>query len=192
ILVWPASRWQGNVADLAGLHRLIVPTLPNAGVLVSSYLAIAALICGIADTCMDQPVDLNALDAAPSGSRTWRIAHVSDIHGVGERYGFRIESGRAGPRGNDRFMRVMTRLAAIHATHPLDLVLVSGDMTDAGLATEWAEFFDAVAPHPALAARMIVLPGNHDLNIVDRANPARLDLPFSPAKRLRQMRALSA
>jgi hypothetical protein len=39
---------------------------------------------------------------------------------------------------------------------------------------------------------MIILPGNHDLNIVDRLNPARLDLPFSPGKRLRQMRALSA
>jgi hypothetical protein len=39
---------------------------------------------------------------------------------------------------------------------------------------------------------MIVLPGNHDLNIVDRVNPARLDLPFSAGKRLRQMRTLSA
>jgi hypothetical protein len=86
----------------------------------------------------------------------------------------------------------MARLEAIHTAHPLDLVLVTGDITDAGRATEWAEFFDAVAPHPALAARMIVLPGNHDLNIVDRANPARLDVPFSPAKRLRQMRTLSA
>ena len=39
---------------------------------------------------------------------------------------------------------------------------------------------------------MLMLPGNHDVNIVDRANPARLDLPFSPGKRLRQMRTLSA
>jgi hypothetical protein len=39
---------------------------------------------------------------------------------------------------------------------------------------------------------MVLLPGNHDVNIVDRANPARLDLPFSPGKRLRQMRTLSA
>ncbi len=30
------------------------------------------------------------------------------------------------------------------------------------------------------------------MNVVDRANPARLDLPFSPAKTLRKMRALSA
>ena len=37
-----------------------------------------------------------------------------------------------------------------------------------------------------------MIPGNHDLNIVDRANPARLDLPTSPNKRLRKLRVLSA
>jgi hypothetical protein len=192
ILVWPGSRWMGTTSDLAVPHHLIVPTLSNAVVLVSCYLTLAALVWGFADASMDQPVDLATFDAAPAGGSTWRVAHLSDIHVVGERYGFRIESGRGGPRGNERLGRVMARLEAIHAAHPLDLVLVTGDMTDAGRSTEWAEFFEAVARHPALAARMIVLPGNHDLNIVDRANPARLDLPFSPAKRLRQMRTLSA
>jgi hypothetical protein len=43
-----------------------------------------------------------------------------------------------------------------------------------------------------LAKRTLLLPGNHDLNVVDRTNPARLDLPTSPGKRLRQLRALSA
>ena len=86
----------------------------------------------------------------------------------------------------------MERLAALHATEPLDLVLVSGDMTDAGLSAEWAAFLDIVAAYPALAECMLILPGNHDLNIVDRANPARLDLPMSPVKTLRKMRALSA
>ena len=37
-----------------------------------------------------------------------------------------------------------------------------------------------------------MLPGNHDLNIVDRSNPARMDLPTSPDRRLRQLRTLSA
>src|SRR5271165_3858991 len=86
----------------------------------------------------------------------------------------------------------MARLADAHAARPLDLVLVTGDMTDAGRSAEWVEFFDIIAGHPDLAERMLVLPGNHDVNIVDRANPARLDLPFSPAKSLRKMRALSA
>jgi hypothetical protein len=191
-LVWPSSRWMGTVSDLAILHRLAIPTIANAIILVSGYLAITSLVWGFADASMDQPFDLPSFDAAPSACRGWRVAHLSDLHVVGEKYGFRIESGRGGPRGNERLHRLLVQLANIHAAHPLDLVLVSGDMTDAGRATEWAEFLDAIGCYPSLAARMIVLPGNHDLNIVDRANPARLDLPFSPGKRLRQIRALSA
>ncbi len=141
---------------------------------------------------MPQPVDLAAFDTAPPGSRSWRVAHLSDLHVIGEQYGFRIESGRAGPRGNGRLDRLLARLAAIHAIDPLDHILITGDMTDAGRASEWAAFLDAMALHPELAARTVMLPGNHDVNIVDRANPARLDLPFSPGKRLRQIRTLSA
>lgn len=192
VLVWPGSRWTGTVTDLISPHRLVIPTLANAIVLISGYTAIAALFWGFADATMGQPVALATFDPAPPEACTWRIAHLSDLHVVGERYGFRIESGRGGPRGNDRVERVMTRLEAIHRAQPLDIVLVCGDMTDAGLASEWAEFLDVVAQHPALAARMVVVPGNHDLNIVDRANPARIDLPFSIGKRLRQMRTLSA
>ncbi|HEY2533394.1 MAG TPA: metallophosphoesterase [Xanthobacteraceae bacterium] len=191
LLVWPASRWVGTMADVLSLRSLAVPTLANAVVLICAYLAIASLIWGFADATMDQPNDLDAFDAGSSGPR-WRVAHLSDIHLVGERYGFRIESGRSGPRGNDRFAQIMAQIAAIHEDRALDLILISGDLTDAGRATEWAEFLDAAARHPQLVERMIVLPGNHDLNIVDRLNPARLDLPFSPSKRLRQMRALSA
>ena len=39
---------------------------------------------------------------------------------------------------------------------------------------------------------MVALPGNDDVNVVDRASPARLELPTSPMKRLRQLRTLSA
>jgi hypothetical protein len=192
LAVWPATRWLGSASDLAAPHLLIVPTLANAVVIMSAYLAAASLVWGFADASMDQPLDLEGFDAAPEGGRVWRVAHLSDIHIVGERYGFRIESGRGGQRGNERLRRVMARLEQSHAARPLDLVLVTGDMTDAGRSAEWAEFFDMVAGHPDLAGRMLILPGNHDVNIVDRLNPARLDLPFSPAKTLRKMRALSA
>jgi hypothetical protein len=191
-LVWPATRWIGSASDLAVPHELIAPTLANAVVIMSAYLAAASLVWGFADATMDQPLDLEAFDAAPSDGRVWRVAHLSDIHIVGELYGFRIESGRGGPRGNERLRRAMARLEAEHADRPLDLVLITGDMTDAGRSAEWAEFFDILAAHPDLAGRTLILPGNHDVNVVDRANPARLDLPFSPAKTLRKMRALSA
>ncbi|ANW03435.1 metallophosphoesterase family protein [Bradyrhizobium icense] len=192
ILAWPASRWAGNWSDLILMHRLAVPTLANAVVLMAGYLAVASLIWGFADASMPQPLDLAMFDTASSEGRIWRVAHLSDLHVIGEQYGFRIESGRAGPRGNGRLNRILARLAAIHASNPLDHVLVTGDMTDAGRASEWALVLEALARHPELAARTTLLPGNHDVNIVDRANPARLDLPFSTGKRLRQIRTLSA
>lgn len=190
-LVWPATRWSGGFADFIDPLRLVVPALANAVALMSLYLAVASLLWGLADGFMDQPRDLGGFDTAPAATRRWRVAHLSDVHVVGERYGFRIESGRAGPRGNERFLQVLDRLAAIHAREPLDLLLITGDMTDAGRSAEWAEFLDAMQRHGDLAARCLILPGNHDVNIVDRANPARLELPGSPGKCLRQMRTLS-
>jgi len=190
--VWPATRWIGTIADLIDPLRLVAPTIANAFVLMSAYLAVAALVWGFADATADQPLDLETFGSPAPDARVWRVVHLSDVHCVGERYGFRIESGRAGPRGNEGFQRVMRRVAELHAKAPLDLLLITGDMTDAGISAEWAEFLDIVAAYPELAERMLILPGNHDVNIVDRANPARLDLPFSPAKTLRKMRSLSA
>jgi hypothetical protein len=107
LLVWPASRWLGGVADLASPQRLFVPVLANATVILGTYLAAAAVVWGFADATMDQPQDLAAFDLLPPNGKVWRIAHLSDLHVVGERYGFRIESGRAGARGNERLTRVL-------------------------------------------------------------------------------------
>ena len=192
VLVWPASRWVGSLADLATPLRLTPVVLANSVVLISGYFAVAALVWGIADATMAQPRDLRAYASRSGGGRTWRVAHLSDIHTVGERYGFRIESGRSGPRGNERLRQTLARLQEIHATHPLDVILITGDLTDAGRSAEWAEFFAALAAYPQLAELVVALPGNHDVNVVDRANPARMDLPTSPAKRLRQIRTISA
>ena len=128
-----------------------MPALANAAVIIGLYLAAASLLWGAADATMDQPRDLQAFDEAPAEAPRWRVAHLSDVHVVGERYGFRIESGRLGPRGNERLGLVLDRLDAIHASDPLDCVLITGDMTDAGRSSEWAAFLDLVSRHPALA-----------------------------------------
>jgi hypothetical protein len=170
----------------------MLPALANAVVIIGCYVMGAALVWAFADGALGRPADLMTFADVPSDSRRWRVAHLSDLHAVGERYGFRIESGRTGPQGNGSLHDVLDRLEALHLEQPLGLVLVTGDMTDAGRSAEWAEFLDAAAAHPCLAERMLVLPGNHDVNVVDRANPARLELPTSPGKRLRQLRTLSA
>ncbi len=189
---WPRAHLFATLAEVDSFTRLAEVTLANSVLVVAGYLGIAALFWGFADALMPQPVTLREFSTRTKKRRVWRVAHLSDIHIVGERYGFRLESGRLGPRGNVRLERLLSELDAINAEAPLDVVLVSGDVTDAGLAGEWAEFFEMIAPYPALVQRMLILPGNHDLNIVDRSNPARMDLPGSPNIRLRQLRMLSA
>ena len=191
-LAWPASRWLGSVADLAAPMRLLPAVLANAIVLISAYLAAAALVWGMADATMAQPADHPGFAIAEPGCRTWRIAHLSDLHTVGERYGFRIESGRSGPRGNERLDLVLAKLNEVHATEPLDFVLITGDLTDAGRSAEWAEFLSALSAYPRIAERVVALPGNHDVNVVDRASPARMEWPASATKRLRRLRTLCA
>jgi hypothetical protein len=192
LLAWPSAHLLSDSTILTAPKRLAVVALANSVVIVSAYVAAAALVWAIADATMDPPRDLKEYDAPPDQGRSWRIVHLSDIHTVGERFGFRIESGRSGPRGNERLRQLLAQLDALHASEPLHAILITGDMTDAGRSTEWAEFFDAVARYPSLAEIMLILPGNHDLNIVDRANPARLDLPMSQNKKLRKVRMLSA
>jgi 3',5'-cyclic AMP phosphodiesterase CpdA len=191
MLAWPASRWLVTIADLASPQRVLSIALANGVVLIAAYLAIAALAWGYADATMLQPRDLDPSVAPPQVSRKWRVVHLSDLHTVGERYGFRIESGRSGPRGNSRLHHVFAQLEQIHAALPIDIILITGDLTDAGRSAEWSELLDALQLHPQLLERMLVLPGNHDVNVVDRSNPARLDLPTSPNRRLRRLRFLS-
>jgi predicted MPP superfamily phosphohydrolase len=192
IVCWPSSRWLGNLTDLASPGDLVFVALANSAVVITAYLAVAAVVWAFADATMARPRDFDRLPAATPGDRTWRVAHLSDLHVVGERYGFRIESGRAGPRGNERLDRLLDLAEFIHNNDPLDAVLITGDLTDAGRSAEWSELLDALAAHPRIAERVLILPGNHDLNIVDRANPARLDLPTSPNRKLRRLRFLSA
>ena len=189
---WPRAHLFATLAEIDSFTRATKVTLANSLLVVASYLAVGALFWGFADALMQQPVTLREFATRTKKAKVWRIVHLSDIHVVAPPYGFRLESGRLGPRGNVRLKRLFAALEVIDAKDPLDLVIISGDVTDAGLASEWAEFFAAIAPYPELAARMLILPGNHDLNIVDRSNPARMDLPGSPAIRLRQLRMLSA
>lgn len=191
VLAWPHSQWLGDVSSLPSLNNLVSIALANSIVVLASYLAVAALVWAFADATMPQLRDIDEFTAQPQTGRTWRIAHLSDIHVVSEHYGFRIESGRSGPRGNTRLRRVLALLNDVDANNPLDAILVTGDMTDAGSSAEWSELLSVVADYPRLAKRILILPGNHDLNIVDRANPARLDLPTSPNRTLRRLRFLS-
>jgi len=121
-----------------------------------------------------------------------RVAHLSDLHLVGERYGYRMECGTHGPRGNRSLRHALRKLRAIHASRPFDRVLVTGDVTDAGTRAEWVEFLDLLRCYPDLRSRVLFVPGNHDVNIVDRTNTGRFDIPWSVSHALRRLRFVVA
>jgi len=121
-----------------------------------------------------------------------RVAHLSDLHLVGERYGYRMECGTHGPPGNTSMQLALDKLRAIHASTPLDRVLITGDVTDAGTRAEWVEFIDLLRGCPEIRSRILFVPGNHDVNIVDRTNTGRFDLPWSVSHALRRLRFVVA
>jgi 3',5'-cyclic AMP phosphodiesterase CpdA len=191
-LVWSRTHWVATLGDLANPSRLVVPALANAIVVGAAYTAVAAVVWAVTDATMPQPRLVSGFRAPGDFVRSWRVAHLSDIHVVGERFGFRLGSGRAGPRGNENLVAALRRLDEVHRREPLDAIVLTGDLTDAGTSAEFAELLETLETFPRLAELMVAVPGNHDVNVVDRANPARLDLPTSPKMRLRQVRSLSA
>ncbi len=166
--------------------------LGNAAVVFGLSMAAESLYWIWRELSLKGPV-LNWMPAPPKADASIvRVAHLSDLHMVGERYGCRMEAGTLGPRGNRRVGRAFRKLAAIHALTPLDRVMVTGDITDAGTRAEWTEFLDLLRDCPELRARLSLVPGNHDVNIIDRTNPGRLDLPWNAGQSLRKLRTLLA
>jgi 3',5'-cyclic AMP phosphodiesterase CpdA len=110
------------------------------------------------------------LDAPPAGGLL--VAQLSDLH-VNEGPRVRMVE-RPHPGGNAQLERVLDAPELADA----DVVIVTGDVTDRGTAASWRSFLDAVEDR-GLQNRLILVPGNHDLALVDavvgRDHALRLD-----------------
>ena len=64
-LVYPSAELFGSFAEIGGWRSLIGVALANSVVLIMGYLAIGALIWGVADATTAQPRDLTAFEERP-------------------------------------------------------------------------------------------------------------------------------
>ncbi len=183
-----------SLVDVAHLRwqPVAIAALANAAVILGVSAAFESLFWMWRELSLQETVRDWAPGPADAEASLVRVAHLSDLHIVGERYGHRMEAGTDGPRGNRVIRTALRKLAAIHGANAVDRVLMTGDITDAGTRAEWAEFIDLLRGCPELRHRLCLVPGNHDVNIIDRANPGRLDLPLSPGQSLRQLRVVLA
>ena len=90
------------------------------------------------------------------------ILHITDTHIVpeGQRVSARLDTSAALARLVDRITSIRDQI------DPIDAVLVSGDLTDAGDPESYARFKTLMAP---LDLPLLVIPGNHDLRTPMRA-----------------------
>lgn len=109
-----------------------------------------------------------------------RVAHWSDLHLT---RGEDVKRLDGLPSPNAAWARVIDECLS----RPLpDLLLLTGDITNAGDAGEWTAFNESLKRLPAEALdRMIVIPGNHDLNI---SHPSELAASDDVSRLMRQVR----
>lgn len=107
------------------------------------------------------------------------IVHLSDLHLTAEEGAARSE-----PRLWGKLRGMNGRLRRILRSEPVqsaDLVVVTGDVTDAGHLAAWQVMRDAAAT-AGLSDRLAVLPGNHDVSCLGvRARPAAEDFARAAA-----------
>jgi len=166
--------------------------LSNAAVFLGLSTAVTSLYWLWREISWRRPVRDWSPGPLPADAPILRVAHLSDLHMVGERYGYRMECGTEGPRSNRSIRQALRRLRMIDRSTPIDRVLVTGDVTDTGTRAEWLEFLDLLRCYPDLRSRVLFVPGNHDVNIVDRTNTGRFDIPWSVSHALRRLRFVVA
>ncbi len=162
VAIWYPGR---NVSAIdVGYLRLLAP---RTAVFIGGVLALVAILESVAlvRTLTSpnraypglRPIEL------PTGTTDEAnhvIAHLSDLH-VGEGPDGKTLEGK--PAGNAVLGSVLTAHAPVLAKS--DVVLITGDMTDAGTPKQWESFMDALPVE--LRARTVLVPGNHELNLAD-------------------------
>lgn len=200
LLMWQAPPWEwGNLYSTQRvgrpfgrfLIRSIELSLVYALVALVSAHAVAQyrLLVGLtaAKTKRTEGATLEPLAISESQTAQQtpmlRVAHLSDLHLLGDSAAQRVEGGAA---GDASFAHLMQHHARVFSA--VDAIVVTGDVTDAGRAEEWGAFARSIPSE--LWAKIVLVPGNHDLNVTDGRDVSAIEREGTPARWLRYVRLL--
>lgn len=123
---------------------------------------------------------------ATNTSQTVRILHASDLH-ITDSSDVPLTEGS----GCISDGLVSSLMAALEQdAKDCAAVLLTGDITDSGTCRSWTRFLDSAPAN--LKNKMILVPGNHDLNMQQGRWPTRAERLDSFGRRMRQIRAMCA
>ena len=113
------------------------------------------------------------------------VLHWSDLHITPFADSLRTDKINV---GGNLALEQMVR-GAQHLGDEVDAIILTGDSTDAGRSAEWAQFFEIAA---SVLDRIVLVPGNHDLNIVDPLRWSIVGDDRGIGRALRQIRMMAA
>ncbi|MBA4150645.1 MAG: metallophosphoesterase [Verrucomicrobia bacterium] len=117
------------------------------------------------------------------------IAHLSDFH-LTASDGDKLVDGE-GVSPNPVWRSAARELK--NRANSLDLIVITGDQTNAGQSNEWACFMQSIQSlDPNLRKKIIILPGNHDLNLPRATGLLAADEGIRVLARVRILRNLAA
>jgi len=127
-------------------------------------------------------------EPSPLSERDLVAIHWSDIHLTESPQALRLDGGRS---PNNTWEKVIARASSI--TPAPDLILMTGDQTNAGQASEWSAFFSTInGLPPELRSKLVILPGNHDLNLPHPTDVVSSEGTSNVLARARMLRMIAA
>jgi hypothetical protein len=208
LLVWaviPPGLYNTKAADISGSEPIILLYLKLLGVVFAlcqlrvDIKAVYGLSMNSDGAAKDVPyLEPLKLTDLPGKDLTL-ICHFTDLHltrtkgnlkpnGVPPRVDdIRTMSGEGGNIWN-RFRETLeTGLEHLESAHCL---LVTGDVTDTGAPEEWRLFFQAFKGFEWMMEKMVLVPGNHDVNVFHALPLYLSDGDDAPQRKLNLIRVL--
>jgi len=191
-LVWcglALLSWWPLATGCGALHAPAASLFVIGGLLGAGFLAnlLWGLLGGPRSLRLaEHPPAAEADFRRPAGFKgTLALAHLSDLH-LTESPGLMAMSGALG--GNLQFEALLRAHSRVLARQ--QAVVLSGDITDAGRGSEWKVFFSHW-DRLGLQGRSVLVPGNHDINIIDPGDRVAVD-PAHVLRAKRLVRTLAA
>lgn len=145
--------------------------IANIGISATYLLTSLLSLTLIAQACSSVFEKRIAAYTVSAGTKSHSFVHLSDLHFVESQYSWRLETGynpnAPHQQGNIAVAKLLTKAAKKEA----DFIVITGDVTDSGSRLEYIELSKAISS--ADLKNLIIIPGNHDVNIIDPKNPSR-------------------
>ena len=134
-------------------------------------------------------VEHSSNETCYSGIEKFSVAHLSDLHVKSSDDIVTIEQSN---------VPVNSQLSLLLADNrdvicSIDIIIVSGDITDSGDVVEWNNFFKIVKPlWTEIQDRIVLVPGNHDVNIIHPKKLRAVESKYKGYRKARLARMLAA